>query len=446
MSATAAWGSADESAASAAPRALEDPPAAPAAPRRHNTLHHVVDRHDPLDTVVLVDNGHSQQVVLCGDLGDLARARIDSNRDDILDHEVADLGLGLGHDQIAKRENTEEVFLLVDHIDVVHTLGIRFELAQPLDRLGRGQGMEDRDVFRRHEATGRVLAVRQQLFNVLGLVFLHFLQQLLGPLAWHIGQQVGDLVWRHRLQDVRGTFDVEPFQDGGLHMRFVDLLEGIGGLFVAQGGEDRAPVIRAEFVDDVGDVGRMHLGQLGMGDPELDGTHVAPHRIDGLPGDEFLWPVQAEGCGDPPPKPFDSNPSGKTAAAHVHPDQKQRPLDLGQLEVVDTHYPAAVHVDDLLVEDLSRKPELVVDSCVRLQAGLVDLEAQLLVVPAAHDRPVDGAHPAIPLQDHARNARKRLSHDDHQVADSSNTMLSNIDDLSVDESTEEDQYASSGIA
>src|ERR1700731_1377749 len=159
MSATAAWGSADESAASAAPRALEDPPGGGAAPRWHHALHHVVDRHNPLDTVVLVDHGDRKQVVLCRDLGDLAWASVDSNGDDILDHEVADFGLGLGHDQIAKGENTEKMFLLVDHIHVVHTLGIRLELAEPLDRLRSGQRMQHRDILRRHQAPRGVLTV-----------------------------------------------------------------------------------------------------------------------------------------------------------------------------------------------------------------------------------------------------------------------------------------------
>jgi hypothetical protein len=76
----------------------------------------------------------------------------------------------------------------------------------------------------------------------------------------------------------------------------------------------------------------------------------------------------------------------------------------------------------------------------------VDLQAQLLVVPAAHHRPVDGAHPAIPLEDHPGHARERFGHHHHEVADSTDPMLSNIDDLSVDEIAEEDQYASSGIA
>ncbi len=142
------------------------------------------------------------------------------------------------------------MLLLVDDVNVVDRLRVRLEFAQAVDGLGGGERVEHGDVLGR-------LAVGEQLFNVFRFVFLHLLQQLLGPLPRHVGEQVGDLVRRHCFQDVRGTFDVEPLQDGGLHVRLVDLLEGIGRLFVAQGGEDRAPIIGAELVDNVGNVGRM---------------------------------------------------------------------------------------------------------------------------------------------------------------------------------------------
>ncbi len=183
-----------------------------------------------------------------------------------------------------------------------------------------------------------------------------------------------------------------------------------------------------------------------MGDPQLDRTHVATHGIDRFPGDEPLRPVEMEGRGDPAPHPFEPHAPGEAAAADVDPHQQQRSLDLRELEVVDAHHPSAVHVDDLLIEDLSREPELVLRPGVRLQAGLVDLQAELLVVPAAHHRPIDGAHPTVPLEDDAGHARERFGHDDHKVADSTDPVLSNVDDLSIEEIAEEDQYASPGIA
>ena len=338
------------------------------------------------------------------------------------------------------------MLLLVDDVDVVHALGIRLELAQAVDGISGGEGVKHGDVLGRHQSSGGVLAIGKQLFNVFGLVFLHLLQQLLRPFPRHVREQVGHLIRRHRLQDVGGPFDVEALQDRGLHVRLIDLLEGVGGLLVAQGGKDRAPVIRAELVDDVGDVGRVQLGELRVSDPQLDRAHVTAHRVNRFPGDQPLRPIQVDGGGDPAAEAFERDAPGQPAAADVNPHQQQRPLDLRELEVVDADHSPAIHVDDLLIEDLTRKPELVLDVGVRLQAGLVDLQAELLVVPAAHHRPIDGAHPAVPFEDHARDPRERLGHDDHEVADATDSVLSNVDDLSVEEIAEEDQYASSGIA
>src|SRR6202140_3531924 len=140
-----------------------------------------------------------------------------------------------------------------------------------------------------------------------------------------------------------------------------------------------------------------------------------------------------EGGGDPAPDPFGANAPGEAAAADVDPHQQQRSLNLRELEVVDPCHTAAVHVDDLLVEDLTREPELVLRAGVRLQTGLVDLQAEFLVVPAAYHLPIDGADPTVPLQDYAGHPRERFGHHHHEVADSTDPVLSNVNDLSVEE-------------
>src|SRR5438132_7209012 len=73
-----------------------------------------------------------------------------------------------------------------------------------------------------------------------------------------------------------------------------------------------------------------------------------------------------------------------------------------------------------------------------LKARLVDFQAQLLVVPASHHRPIDGVHFGVAFENDAGDARERLGHHHHQVADSTDAMLSQVDDLSVEEIAEED--------
>ena len=226
--------------------------------------------------------------------------------------------------------------------------------------------MQDGDVLGGHQATGRVLAVGEQFLDVARLVLLHLLQQLLRPLARHVGEQVRHLVGGHRLQDVRGALDIEPLEDRGLHLRLIDLFQRIRGFLVIEGGEDGTPVVGAELVDDVGDVGRMELGELGMGDPKLDRADVGLHGVDGLPGDELLRPVQPERRRNASAQPLEPDPARQPATPDIDADDERRAFDLGKLKVVDPHHPAAVHVDDLLVEDLPCQPQLGIGTAVRL--------------------------------------------------------------------------------
>src|SRR2546423_7283187 len=76
---------------------------------------------------------------------------------------------------------------------------------------------------------------------------------------------------------------------------------------------------------------------------------------------------------------------------------------------------------------------------MRLEACLVDLQTQLLVVPAADHRPVERAHLSVAFQDDAGHPGKGFSHHHHQVPDPSDAMLPNINNLSADEIAEEDQ-------
>src|SRR5258708_3271386 len=91
------------------------------------------------------------------------------------------------------------------------------------------------------------------------------------------------------------------------------------------------------------------------------------------------------------------------------------------------------------------KTALAIGARVRLQTGGIHLQAELLVVPAAHHRPIERAYLSAALQDDAGDPGKRLGHHHHEVSNSSDAMLSNVDDLSVEEIAEEDQTLASEL-
>jgi hypothetical protein len=68
---------------------------------------------------------------------------------------------------------------------------------------------------------------------------------------------------------------------------------------------------------------------------------------------------------------------------------------------------------------------------MRLQVGLGQFEAQLLVVPASHHRPVDRPDPVVALEDHPGDLGERIRHHHYQVADPSDSVLPEVNDFRV---------------
>jgi len=63
---------------------------------------------------------------------------------------------------------------------------------------------------------------------------------------------------------------------------------------------------------------------------------------------------------------LDPYPARQPSTADIDADDEHRAFDLGKLQVVDPHHPAAVHVDNLLVEDLPCQPQLGIGTAMRL--------------------------------------------------------------------------------
>ena len=113
--------------------------------RRDDRVDRVVDGHDPDQPLLVVDDGHGQQVVVGDDLGDLVLvgagrrprpARGSSRPDDRVS--------GWATIRSRSERTPDEPVVLVGHVDVVDRLGVGLELAQPVDRLGGGQVLLER--------------------------------------------------------------------------------------------------------------------------------------------------------------------------------------------------------------------------------------------------------------------------------------------------------------
>ena len=101
----------------------------------------------------------------------------------------------------------------------------------------------------------------------------------------HVAQQVGGGIGIHFLDDVGGAVGVQRTENRNLQLG-IDLLQGLGGYFLVQSLEDGFALGRRQVLHDVGNVGRMQLGQAVKGDLQLDAAgRIGLDEIDKLPRD-----------------------------------------------------------------------------------------------------------------------------------------------------------------
>ncbi len=231
------------------------------------------------------------------DLGHLVLVGQHADGDRLLDHHLPDLGLGAGHDQVAQRQHADQPPVVVGHVDVVDGLGVGLELAEHVDRLGRGEVGRHRHELGGHDPAGRVLGIAEQLLDLGLLVGLHQGEDLVAGGLGQVGHQVGRVVGRHLLEDVGGPAGLEVLEhlDLGLGLH---LLDRVGHGVVIERGQHTGPVARGELVDDRGEVGRMELGQAGVGHPQLDRGDRGLDRVDILPVDVLLGDADVQVAGD----------------------------------------------------------------------------------------------------------------------------------------------------
>ena len=193
-------------------------------------------------------------------------------------------------------------------------------------------------------------------------------------------QHVGGFVRRHLLHDLGRFLRLQRFQNAGLHLG-IDLGQRVGRHLAVDGLENRFALGRAQFFDDVRQVGRMHLLQLLVRNVQAQ----PPLRI----GSTMLQNSQRMEFGgigllqpaDPARRQHALHqPPENAADADVHLEDIQQsstvPVDpvavsiavrVTDLEgdVVDAHHLAAVHVDDLLVEQIAADAQHVLVGMIR---------------------------------------------------------------------------------
>ena len=225
----------------------------------------VVDGDDADEHPLVVQHRHGGEVVPLHLAGDELLVVGHPHRDDVLVHDVGDGGLQFGQQQAADRHDAQQAVFL-HHIAGVEGLRLFALLPDGRKRLFDVHLLAQPDVFKGHQAAGRVFGVVQQLVQALAGLRRGFFQHPLDHACRHIFQQVGGVVQAHLL-DGGDQLDV-----GELIHQLVPRLvrhigKDLGGHFLFQQPEHHQPVVFVQFFQQFGQVGGLHI----LGDfPQLD--------------------------------------------------------------------------------------------------------------------------------------------------------------------------------
>ena len=207
------------------------------------------------------------------------------------------------------------------------------------------------------------MARRQQGEHAFAMLLLKLTRRVGGVVGGHAAEDLRDLLVGAVLQELALVVLVELLEHVGLELPVVlaDRLDDL--LALSPGGG----------LHEIGDLGRMQLGELGVGDPQAhrrDVTHEWLHA----------GPIQEVASGDALPERPRQQPAQASTRPRVHADHAPGAGDVGQLDLVRPHQSCAVDIDQLAVEHVALEQDLL----------LATLEVAQVELGLAQDHPIVG--------------------------------------------------------
>ncbi len=319
-----------------------------------------------------------------------------------------------------QRDAGFQTLLAIDQENRVERLQKVFILLERLQRVGHGRLVLQGDELGVHQAAGSIFFEFKE-FADLGFRFvLHLLEDFLAGFRAQFRQGVGGLIGAHLLDNVGGGFGFEGFEDAGLNIGLY-FRQRVGGHFAVDVLKDGFAVLGRQFLDDIRQVGRMHVFEQAVRDVQAQAAlrvrlnDVAKFPTDGIRRDAAL---------DTPDQPRRRDAlqqaAENTADADVdfeHPELVAAVLNHAlKGDVVDAHHLAPLRVDNLLVEKIADHPEHVFVGVIGRQILVAEVDpfegdgADLIVA----DGKPGGAGPA---DQEAVNANRIDERDDRGILD-----------------------------
>ena len=192
----------------------------------------------------------------------------------------------LGQEKTRQRDGRRQVLLLVDQkqrIERFQQLFVAFERRHGVRYRG---AIVEHHVFRIDQTAGGIVIEFQQPLHFDFGLGIHLFEDLLRGFILQFGKDVGSLGGGHLFHDVSCLFRLESLQNAGLHLGIFHFGKRVGGGFAVDGIENRFALGGAKVLDDVGEVGGMHVFQLFVRNVQPQAAQrVGFHHVGKLPAD-----------------------------------------------------------------------------------------------------------------------------------------------------------------
>lgn len=248
---------------------------------------HVVVRDDADQPLGRVDDGNRQKVIAGHGLGHVLAVGVDGHRNHVLLHDRVDPRGRPGQNQVVQRNETGQVPLGIDHVNVINRLGRRRLQPQLGNRVAHREVAGQRGIFGRHHRAGTVLRIAQERADVLAIGLGDQRQQALHDLRVEPLEQIDPLVVGHRFDQARHSHPAL----GRRHFHLLANGEEAENFRLPVNSrmlEDFPGLLDGEPFGPVGDRGRVQLGHqrreplpvvLGQHRPQLGQQQHARHVL-----------------------------------------------------------------------------------------------------------------------------------------------------------------------
>ncbi len=161
--------------------------------------------------------------------------------------------------------------------------------AHRLERVaGRGRAPQQ-DEVRAHQAAGLVGVVAEQRAHLHAVADRQQRQHRLASLLVELAEDVRRVVGRHAREDL-SDLRIGAVLEELLLVVVVELLEHVRlelAVVVADGLDDLLALAPRRRLDEVGDLRRVQLGELRVGDAQAHRRHMSDERLDARPVEEL---------------------------------------------------------------------------------------------------------------------------------------------------------------